>query len=150
MYRKFLYSSVNSNLGGSILARSQSILINYAIRAGVAARLERVDKAQISKVLEVLWSSPVEQTIETTILFVLRQRARREIGDLTARLIVEGLVEVKKQAGGDLERAKSLAAEFLGLFKWVYEATPEKVGINGNEVLGLDLDGYLRMLGFRY
>ena len=130
------------------MAQVQTNLINHAIRAGVAARFERVDKAQVSKVLEVLWSSPVDRAIETTLLFVLRQRARREIGDLTARLIVEGLMEVKKQAGGDLEKAKAFAAEFLGLFKWVYEAT-QYARIGRNQIPQLDLDGYLRMLGFR-
>lgn len=125
-----------------------SSIINYAVRAGVAARFERVDKSQIPKVLEVLWSSPAERAIETTMLFVLRQRSRHEIGDLTARLIVEGLMEVKRRSRGDLEKAKALAAEFLGLFKWVYEATPY-VRISRNQIPQLDLNGYLGLLGFR-
>lgn len=125
-------------------------IINQAIKAGIAARLDGVRESQVSKILEILWDSPADRAIETTILYILRQRARRVrdfplIGHLTAKLVVNGLREIKKIAGDDVEKAKALATEFLGLFKWVYEAS-EHVRVKRDLIPQLDLEKYLQLL----
>ena len=97
-------------------------VLNTAIRAGVQAVIERVDKSQVAKLLEIIWGLSDDESIEVTILHILRQRKRNEIRRNTARYLIEGLMEIKKCIQ-EPKQAKAEAVRFLGTFKWVYEAS---------------------------
>lgn len=85
-----------------------------------AALLDRVKKAQVNKVLEILEST---QDVMLTSVFVARQHGRNQWGDRGLNYSAWRLVKV-------LEGSRNLAEarRRLVLFKWFFEAGEDKVG----------------------
>ena len=123
-------------------------VLNTAIRAGVQAVIERVDKSQVTKLLEIIWGLSDSESIEVTILHILRQRKRNVtrhlIGKNTARYLIEGLMEIKKCIQ-EPKQAKAEAVKFLGIFKWVYEASQGERLYN-IEISKLDFEKFIEII----
>jgi len=88
-------------------------ILDYAAVAAVIARRERVERTQISKLLEMFESNATREGIEILKMFILRQTQRREIGLHTAKVLLEALSKIN-----DPEKVRN----FLTYFKWLYEA----------------------------
>lgn len=92
-----------------ILTKDRKLLSQIAI-AALTAKSERVDKAQVNKLLEVLNS----HDIDTLLVYIARQVSRGEIGKCTGRYLVEILSRYKLS----VEEARMV----LGYFKWLFES----------------------------
>ena len=95
-------------------------ILEYAATAAVNARSERVDRTQISKLMEVFESRPSREGIEILKMFILRQVQRGEIKSRTAKTLIEALSKIDDP---------QLVREFLTYFRWIFEAL-EKCGPN--------------------
>ena len=89
------------------------ILGEIGAAAYEAAALERVEMAQINKLIEIL---EVTKSIDETLIFLARQVARGYWGRRGMSSSAHRLFNLLK--GRELEEAKVI----LGLFKWIYEA----------------------------
>ncbi|HIQ03294.1 MAG TPA: hypothetical protein EYH40_02615 [Desulfurococcales archaeon] len=89
-------------------------LLDKIARAACWACVERVDKAQVSKLLEVLESTG---SVDYVIAFIARQYGRGYIRRNVSRELIELLSD--KSIRSDLNKAR----EALGLFRWLYEAS---------------------------
>ncbi len=139
---------MSSRSSSQVTSLSPRDIVDFAVRAGVAAKIEGIDKTQVAKLLEVLWNSPEDRAIDIVILHIIRQVGRNRIRTNTARYLVQGLVKIKNSYGSP-EEAKSVAAEFLGLFKWVYEGIQHvRVNIRWNELNSINLEELLRRINY--
>ena len=139
---------MSSRSSPQVTSLSPRDIVDFAVRAGVAAKIEGIDKTQVAKLLEVLWNSPEDRAIDIVILHIIRQVGRDRIRINTARYLVRGLVKIKNSYESPKE-AKSIAAEFLGLFKWVYEGIQRiRVNIRWNELNSINLEELLRRINY--
>lgn len=95
---------------------SELEIFDIAAKAAATARQERVDRAQVERLLEILeLEESDEAAIAVTQAFILRQAfaARAEFGRRTAVILRDGLTKLK---------TKAKARKLLGLFKWMYDA----------------------------
>ncbi len=94
--------------------------LDYAAKAAYAARtMGRFDRAQVHRIIEVLESTSDDKAIEYVEAFILRQVANGLINRAAGRILVEALQKIKKEKK---KESKDAAREFLGIFKWLYEA----------------------------
>lgn len=89
-------------------------LLDKVAKTACWACVERVDRTQVNKLLEVLESTG---SVDYIIAFIARQYGRRMIGRNASRGLIELLSD--QSIRGDLGKAR----EALGLFKWLYEAS---------------------------
>ena len=119
--------------------------LDYAAKAAYAARvLNTIKDTQVSQLIEILESSPEDKAIEYTIAFVARQVARGPINEAVGRIIIETLLDIKNK---HKEEARDIAREFLGIFKWLYEAS-EKIDIEKLRKLDYEQINFDRFIKF--
>ncbi|MDJ0268940.1 MAG: hypothetical protein NXY59_00020 [Aigarchaeota archaeon] len=113
------------------------VLLNYAARIGVAAKLERVDRSQLEKLITSLdYVGGQEESLLVTSAFAMRQAARNELGRTTAQLVGEALEKCN---------GKAQARAVLGLAKWVFESIERiPIQIRLEEVATLSFQHYLK------
>jgi len=81
-----------------------------------AATLERVDRTQVNKLIEILETT---KSTDETLIFLARQVARGYWGRRGMSSSARRLFNLLR--GRELEEARVI----LGLFKWIYEAVAE-------------------------
>ncbi|HDN83831.1 MAG TPA: hypothetical protein ENG50_05655 [Candidatus Altiarchaeales archaeon] len=87
-------------------------------------KIPSFEKTQVDMLMILAESSPEEHTINYIIAYLCRQIARGYIDPHAARDIVEGLKILEKQ-----EDIKRKVKEFIGLFRWLYEAAKETLDL---------------------
>jgi|GEM_PF-1049897 hypothetical protein len=116
-------SPVTSQSSGSQPSSSQQeiderILLDWGARIGVAARREYVKPAQLENLIASLDSVSGREALLATAAFALRQVKRGGIGQTTANLIRQALLDLYERKGADKDHARKM----LGFAKWVFEA----------------------------
>lgn len=86
--------------------------------AALTARREGVDKSQVNKLLEVLDA----YDIDTLLVFIVRQTARKELGRCMSRHLITIIEDIIKSGSKDV---KSEVRKALGYFKWFFEIFSE-------------------------
>lgn len=104
----------------SISSQIQSIVQKYLDEialSAVIARSERVDKTQVSKLMEM-----VESVDSYTLqLYIVRQIARGEWSKNSGTRLVNLLERIRTELK-DEENIKKALRQVLGYFKWFYES----------------------------
>ncbi len=96
----------------------ERILLDWGARIGVAARREYVKPAQLETLIASLDSVSGREALLATAAFALRQVKRGGIGQTTANLIRQALLDLYERKGADKDHARKM----LGFAKWVFEA----------------------------
>ena len=96
----------------------EQLLLDWGARIGVAARSEDVKPAQLENLIASLDSVSGREALLATAAFALRQVKRGGIGQTTANLIRQALLDLYERKGADKDHARKM----LGFAKWVFEA----------------------------
>jgi len=105
--------TINTCMSTAQVSSQFKQILDYAATAAVNARSERVERAQVSKLMEIFESRPTREGIEILKMFILRQVQRREMGGRTAKALIEALSKINDP---------QLVRELLTYFRWIYEA----------------------------
>jgi len=126
-------SPVTSQSSGSQPSSSQQeiderILLDWGARIGVAACMDNVAPSQLENLIASLDSVSGKEALLATAAFALRQAQRHKrqdqrekkkggIGERTANLIRQALLDLYGREGADKDHARKM----LGFAKWIYE-----------------------------
>lgn len=100
-------------------------IVDKAVSAGTTAAVGgRVEKTQVNKIISIFDSvSDAVKGVVLTMSFIMRQSGNREVIDReTARVLIEHLSDFLNKYRDDKNELRRVVREYLGLFKWFYEA----------------------------
>lgn len=106
-------------------------LLNRATKAGTIAKKNRLSPTQISNLLSVLESERGYDGILLLQAFIARQSKRGRnppIQPAVAKQLIEDIQAICNEETND-ERRVELVKKYLGLIKWVNEASPDNVNV---------------------
>jgi len=97
--------------------QTEELLLNWGARIGAAAYLEYVKSSQLENLLATLDVIESREALLLIALFAQRQARRSRIGNLTAGIIRQAMLDLYEK-----NLTKRDAREVLGIAKWVHEA----------------------------
>lgn len=104
----------------------EKIILDYAAKIGVQAKLDNLAKNQIEQIIASLESIEDEKlSLLVTASFAYRQAERLERGSRAAYHIAQAMKELHEKNYG-----RELARKTLGLAKWIYESIQNRRDIN--------------------
>ena len=100
-----------------------SKIYDLASSTGTLAAYRRVDKTQVSNIIEVFESEadPLS-AIKLTIAFIARQIGRRELYFDVGSKIINDLREILDKFKDNSSLLRAITRKYLYLFKWFYES----------------------------
>jgi len=104
-------------------------IVDKAVSAGTTAAVGRkIEKTQVNKIISIFDSvSDAVKGVVLTMSFIMRQSSDRELIDReTARVLIGHLSDFLDKYREDKTELRRVVREYLGLFKWFYEAASGK------------------------
>lgn len=100
----------------------EAIILNYAAKIGIQAKLDNLRKNQIEQIIASLENIEDEKlSLLVTASFAYRQANRLGTGSGTANQIAQAMQELYSRNYG-----RALARKTLGLAKWVFESVEQR------------------------